>query len=187
MARELTLLLLALAACGGPRYAIEYDYDGDASFDNLKRYRWYRGKGSVSGNERVDKLLEESLDKNLERMGLERIDEGTPDFWVTCVVETRRKVGTREIETRAMMDTHFGYENYYFDGSGGTETAVIDYVEGSIIVDIAVKGGKKPIWRGWAHGVIREGMSDQQIRAEATEVFRRILEKFPPPATRKKK
>jgi hypothetical protein len=29
-------------------------------------------------------------------------------------------------------------------------------------------------------------MSDAKIRAEATEVMRRILEKFPPPARRKK-
>lgn len=183
----MTLLLLALAACGGPRYAIEYDYDGDASFENLNTYRWYRGKGSGSGRENIDKILEGALDKNLERMGLERIEQGTPDFWITCVVETRRQVGTRQIETRAMMDTQFGYENYFFNGAGGVETEVVDYVEGSIIVDVATNGGKKPIWRGWAHGAIREGMSDDKIRAEATEVFRRILEKFPPPATRKKK
>ena len=171
----MTLLLLTALACGGPRYAVEYDYDGDASFEGLKTYRWYRGKGSFSGNERVDKILESALDKNLARMGYERGEAGQPDFWVTCVVETRRRVRTRSNPTQAMMDIHFGYENYYFNGEGGTVEDVVDYVEGSIIVDVARNGG------------IREGMSDEKIRAEATEVFRRILVKFPPPATRKKK
>ena len=53
--------------------------------------------------------------------------------------------------------------------------------------DVAEPKGTKPIWRGWAEGVIQEGMSDDRIRAEVTEAIRRILEKFPPPATRKKK
>jgi hypothetical protein len=187
LARGFALLILLAVACGGPRYAIEYDYDGDASFDGLKTYRWNRGKGSVTGRDDVDAILEAALDKNLERMGMVRLEEGTPDYWVACVLETRRKVGTRQIETRSMMETKFGYENYYFNGIGGVETDVVDYVEGTLIVDVAVNGGKKPIWRGWAEGALRERRNNEQIRAEATEVFRRILEKFPPPATRKKK
>ena len=61
-----------------------------------------------------------------------------------------------------------------------------DYLQGTLIIDVAAPDGKQPIWRGWAEGVIREGMSEAKITAEVTEAIRRVLEKFPPPATRKK-
>jgi len=180
----LTLLLLACAGCGTPRYDVEYDYDTRADFDGLKRYAWLKGQGSETGSSRVDSILRAALDRNLGRMGMERVD-ADPDFYVACTLETRREVGARGIDTRTMLDQRYGYDTYAFDGDVREPVQVVDYVEGTLFIDVVGRDGKRPIWRGWARGAIPESGSDAKIRAEATEVMRRILEKFPPPATRR--
>ncbi|MHC4953450.1 MAG: DUF4136 domain-containing protein [Planctomycetota bacterium] len=189
MARRLTLSLLVgsllaglvATACGGSRLAIEYDYDGDAKFDGLKTWSWLRFEKSGTGSGEVDTIIREALAARLERMGYRQVAEDS-DFQVGYVLETRRRTQRRYIDTR------YGYqqESYYFNGVGGVEVDVIDYLEGSLILDVATKDGKSPIWRGWAEGAIREGMSESKVRAELTEAIRQIMEKFPPPATRKK-
>lgn len=179
----MTLLLLAVAGCGTPRYDVEYDYDTRAEFAGLRRYAWLKGTGSETGSSRADPILRAAVDRNLERMGMVRVDSG-PDFWVACTLETRREVGARANDTRSMVDQRYGYDRYYFDGGGHEEVEVVDYVVGTLIIDVVDRGGKRPIWRGWARGAIPAEGSEEKIRAEATEVARRILEKFPPPAKR---
>ena len=183
LARGLTLLLFGflLPACSSARLAIEYDYDDEANFDSLKSWSWLAKDKSGSGSSKVDKMLHEALVTLLERQGYRHVETGG-DFRVGYVLQTRRRVKTRYI------DTYYNYESiYYFNGVGGVEVDVVDYREGTLILDVALPEGKQPIWRGWASGAIRAGMKDEQIRAELTEACRQVLEKFPPPATRRKK
>jgi hypothetical protein len=181
----LTLLLLGLAGCGTPRYDVEYDYDTRASFGGLRRYQWIEDAGSASGRPRVDAILRDALDRNLERMGMDRVDS-EPDFLVACTLATRREVGSRTTETRSDFDERYGSRGYDFDAVAQGEVQVVDYVEGTLTVEIFGPDGRRPIWRGWARGAIPDGRSEAYIQGESMELMRRILEKFPPPATRRK-
>ena len=172
-----------LAACSSRRLAIEYDYDGDASFESLKTWSWLARDKSGTGSDNVDKILHEALTTLLERQGYRHVDSGG-DFRVGYILETRRKVKTRYVNNYHDYDTEAAY---FFNRVGGVEEQVIDYREGTLILDIAAADGKQPIWRGWASGAIGERMTESRIRAELTEACRQVLEKFPPPATRKKR
>ena len=183
LARGITHLLpvLILAACSSPRFAIEYDYDSEADFDGLATWSWLAAGKSGAGSEEVDGMIRDALVKLLERSGYRHVDSGG-DFRVGFLVETRRRIKTRTV------DIHYEYDWHYdFNGVGGPEVDVVDYREGTLILDVARADGKKPIWRGWASGTIREGATSDQVRADVFEACRRVLEKFPPPATRKKR
>jgi len=190
LARELTHLpllsfalgsLLLCASCGGSRLAIEYDYDDEADFSSLRSWSWISTRKSGTGSANVDAIVQEALKSQLAKRNYRYVETGG-DFRAGFVLETKRKI------TQRYIDTRFGYGsiNYEFDFVRGREMVVEDYLRGTLILDVAAADGEKPIWRGWAEGVIREGMSDAQIRAEVTEAIRRVLEKFPPPATRRK-
>jgi len=190
LARELTHLpllsfalgsLLLLASCGGSRLAIEYDYDDEADFAALRTWSWIATDESGTGSAKVDAIVREALKSQLGKLDYQYVASGG-DFRAGFVLETQRKI------TQRYIDTRFGYgsSNYHFDFVRGREMVVEDYLRGTLILDVTSADGEHPIWRGWAEGVIREGMRDDQIRAEVTEAIRRVLEKFPPPATRKK-
>jgi len=178
----LPLVLLSLAACGSNRLAIEYDYDGDADFASLHTWSWIPTQKSGAGSEEVNAIIREALTSQLAQRGYRHVESGG-DFLAGFMLETKRKI------TRRYVDSNFGYGSmnpYMFDGIGGVDVVVEDYLQGTLILDVAAQDGKQPIWRGWAEGVIREDMSEAKMRAEVTEAIRGILEKFPPPATRKK-
>lgn len=180
--RILTLALIPLlGACGGQRLAIEYDYDYDANFESLKTWSWLARKGSETGNAEADKVIREELAAELVRRGFREV-EAEADFRVGFLLETDRKMTERHVYTQ------FGYSYDYmpFDSLMSVNVVVDDYLQGTLIVDIAAPDGKQPLWRGWAEGVIREKSSDEQMRSAVRDAVRSVLAKFPPPATRKK-
>lgn len=188
MTRYLPLFLLLTAilfagGCGGTNFAIEYDYDVKADFSDLKTYAWLEEQGSETGNDEADAIVREALESLLAKKGMRPVQSGEPDVLVGVTYEMERKIQTRQIDSQYGYDQ---YDEFRYRFDTRPETAIIDYVEGTLIVDIASSDGKRPIWRGWAVGAIRDNMTIDQIRAEATEALRQVLEKFPPPATRRK-
>jgi len=178
---SLPFLLALVAACGGTRLDIEYDYDGDADFASLRTWSWMAMQGSETGSDVVDRIVREELASELARRGYRHVAAGG-DFRAGFVLETDRKMTERLVYNRY----GYVYDDFPFDGAGSIDVVVDDYVQGTLIVDVAAADGKRPIWRGWAEGVLREKPTEAEVRKRAKEAIRRVLAKFPPPATRKK-
>ena len=179
---HLPALLLALFAigCGGQRLAIEYDYDYDASFDGLRTWSWIPAQGSETGSDQADKIVREELAAEFERRGFQRVESGA-DFRAGFLLETDRKITQRLIYTQH----GYSYEYYPFDAVGSVDVVVEDYLQGTLIIDVATADGKQPMWRGWAEGVIGEKPTEAEVRSGVREAVRKVLAKFPPPAKRK--
>jgi hypothetical protein len=67
-----------------------------------------------------------------------------------------------------------------YDTAGNCIPQVVDYEEGTLLLDLVDALTNQVVWRGWAQDVV-DGLAEDQVRMEAEidEAVRRIFERFP--------
>jgi hypothetical protein len=126
------------------------------------------GDPRLDNNPFFKDYLEGAVGKALEARHYARTTAGTPDLLVHYHANISKTFDVNGVDNR------YGY---CYDNC---EPRVIEYEQGTIVLDVVDTHTNRVVWRGWAQDSI-DGVIDNQesLRKEVTKAVARMMELFP--------
>lgn len=160
--RWLTLIFTAVAAlavAGCASMNVSSHIERGVNFAEYVTYDWGPSDNLPVGDPRLDNnpffndYLQGAIEKKLAAKGFERATGIPPDLLVHYHASVNQKLDVYETDSR------YGY------CYGDCRPQVVDYEQGTLVLDIVDAKTKKVVWRGWAQDAM-EGVIDNQDRLE---------------------
>jgi len=166
----LTLVALAPAACSVALQAGS-DFTHDADISSYRTFAWGEADALPTGDPRLDnnpffqERVRGAVEKEMATRGFV-LDPDAPDLLIHYHASVRDRVDVFE------TDSQYGYDSSAY----GAGTQVVQYEEGTLLVDIAEAESMRVIWRGWAQRDIEAALADRdemdrQIGEAVTQMF----------------
>lgn len=153
--------ITAVVAAGCATLTVSSHIERNVNFADYATYDWGPPDNPPVGDPRLDNneffrdYLEGAIEKRLAARGFERVLTGVePDLRVHYHASVNQKVDIYE------ADAPYGYCQ-----GGNCEARVVDFEQGTLVVDIIDAKTSKLLWRGWAQDVMN-GVIDNQARLE---------------------
>ena len=126
------------------------------------------GDARLDRDSLFDAHVRSSVERQLTAKGFQKVSPDSADLVIRYHENTEHKVEVLAV------DSVYEYEPSY-------ESRVIEYDEGTLILDIAEAGSKRVVWRGWARTNIDQALVDPQLMEKKIgEATQRLFERFPP-------
>jgi len=140
------------------------DIGGGGVIDNLQSTLTIEARNEVR----------QSINRALIDEGYRKSDDGIVDFYVNFHADAQDKV---DVDAVASTYGYYGYPGWY-----PTDSAVYvqQYKEGTLMIDIIDRTGKKLIWRGTGEARLSEHSTADDRRKAIDEAVRKVLAGFPP-------
>ena len=171
-----TVALMGTVSCGGVPLTAGADMEPGYDFTQYTSYRWNQPDNQPTGDPRLDNnpffvhRLHSAIHWELATRGIEYNAEG-PALTVHHHAIVRDRVEVFEADRTA------GYTTEYGDG-----TQVIQYEEGTFLVDIADARTNEIVWRGWARLDLGKALDDPiAMRDQIDLAIGTMFESFPIP------
>ncbi len=169
--------LLLLAGCSS--VTVNRDYDEAVDFAALRTYAWQHAEQPQTGDARIDNdLIDErvraAVDAELAAKGFARVEAAEADFQVAYFIDFKQRIGGSSVSFGV------GAGNYGRYSGVGYNTAISDYEEGRLTIDIVDPHSGKNIWRGVGRRTTYEGGTPKKTTRIVNGAVARILKKFPP-------
>ena len=168
-------LLVLLFACSP--VTVNYDYDHEYNFDELKTYRWVTAEEAdandvLAKNTIVAKRIKAAVDNELQAKGLTKVDENA-DLAVNVF---------GGVEEKMQIYHHRGSYGWYHPwwGPYGSYTDVSYYEEGTLVIDIISLKTKELAWRGVGTGTLKEYNNPEKMQRDIDAAVAQILANYPP-------
>ena len=161
--RKVTLVFTALAAlalAGCATMNVSSHIERDANFVDYVTYDWGPPDNLPVGDPRLDNnpffndYLQGAVEKQMTAKGFTRAAEGRP---AELLVHYHASVNQRLDVYRADSEAGYCY--------GDCQPQVVDFEQGTLVIDIIDIKTKKVIWRGWAQDTMT-GVIDNQERLQ---------------------
>ncbi|HEX5130990.1 MAG TPA: DUF4136 domain-containing protein [Candidatus Krumholzibacteria bacterium] len=171
------LATLFLASCSS--YEINHDYDVEAPFAEYHTYDWMPARpdtaasgadAALTHNALLDRRVRDAVDASLAEKGFAR-DTTHPDLLVAYHAGIKDR----------MDITDWGYD-YSGDYSGwvGRDIDVLNYSEGTLLVDLLSAESGNLVWRGIATGALETGRSPETRERTIHEAVAKMFRGYPP-------
>ena len=156
---KITGLIVAVAAVGVAGCAtmtVSSHIEHGLNFAEYVTYEWGPPDGLPTGDPRLDNnpffndYLQGAIEKKLAAKGYERAVTGEPDLLIHYHASVNQKVNVYEADNR------YGY------CYGDCQPQIVDYEQGTLVVDVVDRKTSKVVWRGWAQDVMNGIIDDQQ-------------------------
>ena len=165
-----TFVLLAALVLAPAAYAAKpnIQWNKDYDFSHIKTYAWQdpTAPSLAQSNPFMHKFIQDEIEKRLTASGLMKAAAGAPpDIWVTYHGSVMNNV--------QLQSDSFGYGFGGYGGAGwgmygygaagpvSTTTRVVEYLEGTLIVDIIDPMKKELIWRGSSTPILISDSNDK--------------------------
>jgi len=165
--RAHTLLLALAAFAAAPAFAAKPQIQWDEAYDfsTIKTFQWDNSPETLEAtNPFMHSRVIAAIEYELTKSGLTKV-QANADVHVTYHASTEKQV-------RLESDSygygfggyggvgwgHYGYGYGYAAGPVSTTTRVVEYDEGTLVVDIWASTSKTLIWRGTATRVFSENI-----------------------------
>ena len=144
-------------------------------FAQYRTWDWGPADALPTGDPRLDNnpffkdYFEGGVEKQLALRHFERSASGTPDLLIHYHANISQRFEVNGVDTQ---------RGYCYDNC---EPRVIDYEEGTLVLDIVDTRTNRVVWRGWAQSNM-SGVIDNQDRLarQINEAVTRMMERFPP-------
>jgi hypothetical protein len=159
MRRLLTVLAIIALTAGCAAMTVSSHIERNVNFADFLTYDWGPPDNLPVGDPRLDNnpffqdYLQGAIEKKMAARGYERVVSGEPDLLIHYHASVNQKVDVYK------ADAPYGY------CYGTCEAQVVDYEQGTLVVDIVDRKTNKVIWRGWAQDTMN-GVIDNQARLE---------------------
>jgi hypothetical protein len=168
----LAIAVLLTASCSN-QIAVKSDYDKDVDLSLYQTYAWLPNKEIESKNnplvynELTDKRIKQAVETQLQNKGIQRAT--IPDLHVHYHIIIENKSAVRP------ATYGYNYSNYWMRN----QVDVLQYREGTLIIDLMDSKNKNLIWRGWGVSVLGDS-SVSLTEEEINDAVSKILKEFPP-------
>jgi hypothetical protein len=166
----LSLVFSAMLAvsCAGPSISVNFDYDTEYDFSNLKSYAYLPIKSVGTVSQLKIKRFVNAINNQLQSQGY-TLSAENPDFLVALHSSTKEKTD--------ITDWGYGYGGWY---GGYRDIDVSQYTEGTIFVDIVDPKSRNLVWRGTATADVDDSATPDEQNREFAEIAARLFANFPP-------
>jgi hypothetical protein len=151
------------------------DFDQGVDFSPYATFAWAEADGLPVGDARLENnpfftdRLHAAIQAELERRGIRHDERGT-GLLVHHHTSVRNHVDVYEVDRGA------GYTGEEY----GPGTQVVEYEEGTFLVDIADAESKEILWRGWALANVDQALNDPAAMAELLQrAVSLMFERYP--------
>jgi len=182
---SLWLLIVLFLAAGCSTVQVKNEVSPGTDFSRLKTFSWLAQTENPSddiriNNEFVINTVQAAVEKNLQKKGFTRVEDGQGDFVISWFGAIEQKLNAESI-------THFyrpyGYGALYRDpkwNSDPTKMNVSEYEQGTLIFDFLDPKTQTLIWRGSGSDRLKENQSESQVKYNINAAVSQILADFPP-------
>lgn len=159
MRKTTLVLILAIAAAGCATLTVSSHIERGVNFADYVTYDWGPADNFPVGDPRLDNNpffrdhMQGEIEKQLSLKGYERAWAGEPDLLVHYHASVNQKVDVYN------ADTEYGY------CYANCQPQVVDFEQGTLVVDVIDAKTSKVVWRGWAQDVMN-GVIDNQDRLD---------------------
>ena len=174
------LLLLGLSSVFAQD--VRYNFDKEADFSKFKTYKWVALKDAAKLDDMLDKQIKESLDAELAKKGLTKVDEDNADLYVGY----QAAVGQEKQFTSYSDNWGYGggwYGGGWYGGGGMStttgQTSTI-YV-GQLGVDMYDSAKHQLVWRGVASKTIDPKAKPEKREKNLAKAAKKLFKNYPPP------
>jgi hypothetical protein len=175
MTRVRTIVLaaiLAIGATGCVTMNVSSHLDPSVDFRTFRTWDWGQADALPTGDPRLDNnpffndYLQGAVEKALARHGLMRAASGaTPDL---------------RVHYHASINQRFQVNEPVNCAPGDCRAGVIDYEQGTLVIDVLDTATNKVVWRGWAQDSVQGVIDNQQrMEREIDEAVSKMMARFP--------
>ena len=160
--RKMTVLFTALAAlalAGCATMTVSSHIERGVDFSDYVTYDWGPPDNLPTGDPRLDSnpffrdYVQGAIEKKMAAKGYVRAVTGTPDLLIHYHASVNQKLDVYEV------DSYYGY------CYGNCQPQVVNYEEGTLLIDVVDTTTSKVVWRGWSQDTMN-GVIDNQDRLE---------------------
>jgi hypothetical protein len=173
----IVILSLFILVPGCSMTSINYDYDMDYDFSNLKGYSWLDIPADFPASEITVRRIKNAVDQQMTAKGFSQVSE-SPDFQIS--LQGFRDIVRQGVERGTLYE---GYDRGYNRGyNRGYERRVdvYEYEEGTLTLTIINTDNNALIWQASATAAIEPNRSVESKEKKTQEVVTKLLANFPP-------
>lgn len=152
-------VVVALALSGCASMTVSSHVERGVSFTDYKTFDWGAPDNLPVGDPRLDNnpffndYLQGTVERRMAAKGYDRVAAGaTPDVLIHYHANVHQRVDVYEADRQ-----------YDYNYDGGSQ--VVEYDQGTLVIDMVDTKTNKVIWRGWAQDTMT-GIIDNQDRLE---------------------
>ena len=168
----LAAAIMALSACA-PMNVSSYVEKG-ADFTQYRTWDWGPADALPTGDPRLDNnaffkdYLEGAVEKQFATRHYERSTSGTPDLLVHYHANISKTFDVNGVDRT---------NGYCYDDC---QPKVIEYEQGTLVIDVVDAHTDKVVWRGWAQSAV-DGIIDNQdlLEKQVDKAVTRMMAEFP--------
>jgi hypothetical protein len=173
--RSVTIVTVsALVIAGCATMTVSSHLERGVNFQQYRTYDWGPADALPTGDPRLDNnpffhdYLQGSVEKQLATKGLVKATSGDADLLLHYHANVNHRFEVNGV------DRQYGY------CYGDCQPQVIEYEQGTLVIDVVDAKTNKVVWRGWAQDSV-EGIIDNQERLERqiSEAVTRMMTRFP--------
>lgn len=187
-----TALLLSalLGACASTPKPV-FDYKHDYDFSQVKKIAFFIGSGEVTGSNPMQlsdfqkERIDDALARNLAGKGYQMVDHpDEADLLISWHLGVQDKTDVRTYETPSAgmsYGYYSGYNRYSLYNCWNctnTEVRVVNYTEGTFIIDMIDPQLRKSVWRSVTQSKLRGNQNDDPEAVNNAAAL--VLGEFPP-------
>lgn len=171
-------LALGLMACASAPPKPVFDYNPDYDFYTIKTYAFAPGE-SVGLTGLVGSRVEQAIVDEMERLNIKLVDAKEADTLVRFMVITQNK---QDVRTYSSHYGGGGYRCWRCSGYSNrtTEVQVINYTEGTLVIDMIDPQSKRGVWHAISRGKVSKSKSPEEREQRVSEVVGSMFAEFPP-------
>ena len=175
--------VMLVAGCSSVR--VSQDYDPSANLAALKTYAWRSDTQAPTGDIRVDNPLLDArirtaVERDLTAKGLQKKTDGIPDCYIVYQYTIQRKIDS----DRPQTGIGFGFGSFGSRAGVGfsTGTAVSEYDEGLLVIDLLDARDNDLLWRGSGSRRVDQHWDPARTTQRINEMVDKIMAQFVPQA-----
>jgi len=173
---------VSLVASGCLAQDVRYNFDKNTDFSRFKTYKWVAIKGADQTNALVDKQIKDSLDAELAKKGLSKVEGDNADLYIGY----QTAVGQEKQFNSYSTDWGYGggwYRGGWYGGMGGSsmtsgQTSTI--YTGQLAVDMYDSANKDLVWRGVASKTLDAKAKPDKQTKNLNKAVAKLLKNYPP-------
>lgn len=178
------LLVLGLTACSS--IDVQSKKDDTFDFSSLEHFSWSSLGPDIDpkarpGDLNPDEILRREITLNFEKRGYQFVRPEEAEFLLTYQIVIDRRLDERVMDSGAGSGTGWGDKN--IDEMGYNKKAhatyMIEYAEGSLIIEARQAETNSLLWQGVAVGELHEEYTDAQKVERMRQAVAGVVKRFP--------